>query len=139
MQRDAALQHALDGVGVLPILDGEGHVLQLPQNGLCIGRRQEQFPLLSAQQLCTGLLLRQTHGPQDRQNPLFRRAKAHPFRVEGKALAVFNRRASVNRVDHLGDGLDHIEPLFTDEQHQLQPAGLTGCVLLADGLHNQSD
>ena len=142
MQRNAALDHALDGVGIVAVLDGEGQRPQLVQDGFGIGRRQEQFPLFRAAQGGTAFLLGQAQGAQNLQHTIFCRAKAHPFRVEGEALAVLNGRAAFDSVQQLMDGLDHIQPFFADQQHQLQAAGLIRVVPIRrmnDGLHNQAE
>ena len=141
MERNPALNHPLDAVDLVPVLDGKGQRLQFVQDGLGIGRRQHQLPLFRAAKLYAAFLLGQAHGGQDAQDAVLRRAEAHPFRVEGESLAVLDRRAGFDGLQQLGDGFDHIQPLLADEQHHLQPAGLRcpGALLLTDGIDHQAD
>ena len=139
MQRQPSGTHPLDHHGFLPYRHAEGQILQFLQHCLSKGFRQCHHPKIRAPKAGTCLLFRQAQSPQNAQQPCFRRAEAHPFRVIHKALAEFHGGACINGFDHLGNAAHHVQSFFTHTQPQAKFGLLArGSVFINQGdLHAQ--
>ena len=118
MQREPCVAHPPDA-GHLPAHgQAEGQRSQDFQHGLGKGLGQGDHPRVPALGRAARFLLGLAQRPQHLQHPGFRRAEVHPLRPIRKALAEFHRFAPVHRLNHLGNGAHHIQPLFPHPQPQ---------------------